>query len=528
MRRLVESMNSSKALSVKGAWEAVQHSACAQLADELRSTASQTLRSLASGQEIPGGAKLPMPDETLRTVLRDQRHVLKTQWDDRAIGDEAVRKEYWQELKETLAREEQSVRQSSSRLADQQLMEALRLWQEWLDDDKGDALAGERLANDLGQLMERMPVAPLSRAGRAAMEAAARRVAAARAAVATTVERSTEAQRRAAALGQQAAQQEGAARSELDTTQAEVQATLEKLRRVQHAERTGKMELQARVAELHDVNQQLSAALGDVEEARVREAELRAQQRAHGERETSLQSELEDARVSSSRAEAERMASERDAREAAGAAAAEVQRLEAELQAAREEVARCADRLASERAVLKSETEQTRTEHVQMVEDVRRQLDAERSNLEGEHERTRAEHSQMVEEARRQLEEDRRRNADALSAEQSRLLEKERNAGVLEGQVETLSNEKTSLHARIDELQIRLREAEVKAGRQGQEGERLKAELDRASQATEKARAELERELREQKLDYEARLEEELERRRKTKLPCMKFRTSKA
>lgn len=73
-------------------------------------------------------------------------------------GDEEVRKEYWQELKETLAREDRSilgyrrsrprileelsgvlgfrmreevqVRQQNGRLADQQLSDALKRWQD--------------------------------------------------------------------------------------------------------------------------------------------------------------------------------------------------------------------------------------------------------------------------------------------------------------------------------------------------------------------------------------------------------------
>ena len=65
---------------------------------------------------------------------------------------------------------------------------------------------GERVASDLGRLMERMPAAPLSRAGRTAIEAAARRVASARTAVVATVEQSSEAQRRVMAWGEQASQ----------------------------------------------------------------------------------------------------------------------------------------------------------------------------------------------------------------------------------------------------------------------------------------------------------------------------------
>lgn len=525
--RLVESLNSSRALSVKGAWETVQHGACRDLAEELRAQASSSLRSLAAGQALPGGARLPLGEEALRGVLRDQRHQLKNRWDERAIGEERVRREYWQELKEALAREEQSVRQSNARFADQQLVEALKRWQEWLDDDKSGAAAGEGLADELGKLMERMPSTALSRAGRTAVEAAARRVVAARAAVASTKEWSAEAQRRAVAWGEQAAQQEGAARTELETAGHEVQRAMEGLRSAQTQERTARMELQGRLAELHDGRQQLAAALRDVEEAKAREMELRSQQRAAGEREAALRAELDDARAAAGRAEAERLASERGASEASGRANAELQRLEAEVRAAKEDAARAADQLASERAVLKGESERTRNDAEHMVEDVRRQLDAERNSMKGEQERARKEQAVAVEEARKQLEEERTRNADAIAAEQNRLLEQERNAGVLEGQVLTLSNEKTTLHDRINELQICLREAEVKAGRQRQESERLSAEHERVTKAAEQAREEVEQKLKQQREEFEARLDEELSKKKQSKMGCVKLKPKK-
>ena len=78
-----------------------------------------------------------MAEDALWTVLRDQRHKLKSEWQERAVGEESVRVEYWQELKESIAREEHVVKQQNTRLADQKLLDALRTWQEWLDDDGG-------------------------------------------------------------------------------------------------------------------------------------------------------------------------------------------------------------------------------------------------------------------------------------------------------------------------------------------------------------------------------------------------------
>jgi hypothetical protein len=127
LRQLAASMNEQKALSVKGAWETVQHTACGSLSDELRNSACETLRTLAKGTPLPGGAQLPLTDEALRMVLRHQRHELKSQWEERAVGDEAVRKEYWQELKESLAREEFVVKQQNVHIADQRLVESLKI-----------------------------------------------------------------------------------------------------------------------------------------------------------------------------------------------------------------------------------------------------------------------------------------------------------------------------------------------------------------------------------------------------------------
>ena len=36
-----------------------------------------TLKTLQAGEQLAGGAQLPMSDETLRMVLRQQRHELK-------------------------------------------------------------------------------------------------------------------------------------------------------------------------------------------------------------------------------------------------------------------------------------------------------------------------------------------------------------------------------------------------------------------------------------------------------------------
>ncbi|CAE7401145.1 GBP2, partial [Symbiodinium necroappetens] len=320
LKHLVEAMNESKQLSVKGAWDAVQHTTCGGLADELRGIASQKLKLLKSGQALPDGTQLPMTDEALRAFFRNQRHELKDRWEEQAVGDEEVRKEYWQELKETLAREELQVRQQNGRLADQQLSQSLKLWQDWLDNSEGTIEEGEKISADLGKLLEHLPTTTVARAGRAAIEAAARRVAGARTAVVATVEQSAEAQRRALAWGEQAAKLEGNVRAELEATKAAIKKAADRWRQASQSKEAKTVELQGKAAEHEDGQQQLQSAQAELEEARARETELQVLNRSGQEKEQTLQQELEAARAMASKASAERLASQRCNEAAAEAA----------------------------------------------------------------------------------------------------------------------------------------------------------------------------------------------------------------
>jgi len=159
------------------------------------------------------------------------------------------------------------------------------------------------------------------------------------------------------------------------------------------------------------------------------------------------------------------------------------------------------------------------------VESARRKLDVERSTLRGEHEKAFTSQGQMVEEARRQLEEERKKNAELLTAEQNRLMEKERNAGVLEGQVTTLTAEATSLRERVNEMYVRQREAEVQAGRHRQESDRIFSELGKARDQLQTTRRQTEEKLKEQRREHERRLAEELQQlRKKSKIGCGGFK----
>jgi len=53
LRQLVAAVNDDRILSMKGAWETVQHTVCGTLADELRAQAAERLHALAAGQPCP-------------------------------------------------------------------------------------------------------------------------------------------------------------------------------------------------------------------------------------------------------------------------------------------------------------------------------------------------------------------------------------------------------------------------------------------------------------------------------------------
>jgi len=475
LRQFADALNNQKVLSVKGAWETVQHTACGSLADELRTSSCAVLRVLGSGQTLPGGAQLPLTDEALRMVLRQRRHELKAQWEDRAVGDEAVRKEYWQELKESLAREEAMVRQQNCRLADLALVAGLKSWQDWLDDDGGSWSDGDRVSRELGELMERMPAAPLSRTSRAALEAAGRRVAAARSAAAATVEQSEAAQRQAVAFGEQAAQQHGVARSELEVTKKELEDVQDRLKHGTNAHETTQVELESRTAELRDSKFQLQALLDDVEAARVREQELKAQNRHHSEMEASVRNELEQVRAQSARAEADFLASERCTRSDKEAQAAELRRLEAELEVYRAQATE-KERVAAELESVRNQA----TSHGQ-----------EKTKLETELEHARGEAQDKIR-LEKELEQLRRDQASEKSQQAS---EKSRLESELEYSQRMQASERTRLEAELEQLRLQVAEKR-----------RLEVELEKLRhEANEKLRLEHELEHTRSKVDGYAR-----------------------
>lgn len=624
-RQLVNSMNNRQQLSLKTAWDTAQHGGCGSLADQLRSMALVTLKTLQAGEALPGGAQLPLADEALRMVLRQQRHELKAQWDEQAVGEESVRREYWQEMKESFARDERMVMQQNAKLADQRLKDALQAWQRFLDDDTGEGgsgEAGERIAAELALLMERMPTAPLCRAARAAIELAGRRVAAARAEL------------RAARAGETPVKSSATYQAKSNSAGVE-----NELREAKVQLQDQRLQIQDGAAQLHDAKFELERLLADIESSRVREQELKAQQRDFADKEAAWRAELEDVHVSAAKSEADHLHSERllkselaqvrereenlrleveqlrrqadghshnDAEKrrleaelehvrghvaakgeieaelesvrisqvaernrleeelslarahaankgqleadlervrAAQAAersqledelqkvrgqAAERNRVEAELERLRESQTGERQRLeaeleeakaqAAQKARLEAELEQARKqaeeqkklqEELERVraqaEEYKQKLTNETSNLQKENEKTRTEHLRMVEDARQRLEEERRSHAEKLGGERDRLLERERNAGVLEGRVDAISAEANSLRQRISELQNKVVEVEGQKGAHVQEKDKLRQDLESARNSM----TQTQEELRKRTELYEKRLEEQ-------------------
>lgn len=295
LRQFTVAMNQARALSVKGAWETVQHNVCGSLSDELNASGMAFLRSLAEGSSNPGGGpRLPLTDAELQTVFRKHRDELKRQWDDRAVGDDKVRTEYWEELQESLAREEALVSEQNVRLADGQVTDFLVRWQAWLDDDKSTWADGEQICREWGKLMETLPTAPLSRNARSALEAAGRRLANVqqnmvnRTAELRDVKAQLQAVKAEIETARQRERELGANSRENADRHAQLEQDLDKLRNTHAAEKskmeTELQELRKQAAEKQRLEQELNLAKTDLERKHQLEDELETTKRAVAEK----------------------------------------------------------------------------------------------------------------------------------------------------------------------------------------------------------------------------------------------------
>jgi len=488
LKQLVGSVNDGRILSMHAAWESVQHKSCGSLADELRAEASALFQSLAAGRPIEGGARLPLSEEALFTVVRDRKRALKAQWEERAFGDEPVRRSYWKELKTSLAREENMVKTQNARVADQQLMEGVKAWQEWLDKDEDTGT--EEICNQLGVLLARMPGASLSRASRIAIQAAARRMSATRSAVAHALERQGDLQRKAVAWGEKAAQQEGTARSELEAQKAALDDAVERADKAEEECEELTQEVQSKQAQLETHQESMKEALENLEASRLREQELKTQQRAMNESETSLRKELEQARADLARVDAERFAEERAAGNASEATQLEQQRLRQLLEEVGRNIEDIKLELGNERESHGNEKLRVQQEHEQRVQDLRSKHEEERTLLRSKTDQIRDEHCRMAEDMRQQLEVERKAHTRTKDDDKGRLVEHSRTAGVLEGKIIASTEENKALRQRLQALEEKAHETELAMRQNMEEEKSLRSKIHQAQLEAAKIREE--------------------------------------
>jgi len=174
LRKFVDSVNSNKALNIQSAWDAVQHNACADLVEELREATTTQLRKVANGAPLPSPAGLPLPvrDEILAQALKEGRRSLRKEFGSRAVGDEAVRSEYWRELKDSIQLDEQGLDRQNKKLAEEQLREAARSWEAWINGE-GEGASSDPRSEELVKLIDKgMPSHPVSVVVREALNTA--------------------------------------------------------------------------------------------------------------------------------------------------------------------------------------------------------------------------------------------------------------------------------------------------------------------------------------------------------------------
>merc|ERR1711971_244895 len=177
VRHLVDAMNANKMLNVCNAWDGVQHNSCSALVEELSAKVNAELQKVKAGGPLPigptGGPKhLPVRDEDLAKAMKAMRNRLSEDWKQRAVGNEDVRADYWQELRTKLSYQERELEQLNISLAQQQLTKAGESWKAWLAEE-GDVSAGDPRAEELARLIENgVPMQPCAREVSEALSAA--------------------------------------------------------------------------------------------------------------------------------------------------------------------------------------------------------------------------------------------------------------------------------------------------------------------------------------------------------------------
>lgn len=136
LRKFVDTLNSGQALSVKTAWEEVQHSVCAALIDELHGEAHARLDGICNGAPLASGRTLPVGKEELNRVFEELEQKVKAQWRARFLGDESISNEYYKDLAYRLALERDRLEQKNESLAEVEVNMAMDTWDAWLTPGK--------------------------------------------------------------------------------------------------------------------------------------------------------------------------------------------------------------------------------------------------------------------------------------------------------------------------------------------------------------------------------------------------------
>lgn len=172
LRTLIDALNSDQSMNFQNAWVSAQHSACHTLREEMREKVEAKVRNIVEGGSLSyAGHALPIVDETLAKVLKEERRTIREEWRSRAIVDGTLSNEYWKELREDIAHEEQVLHRHNKKLAEIQLHAAVEKWGAWLNDDRPKSESDQSRA--LIRLIEQgLPYEPTARAACEALERA--------------------------------------------------------------------------------------------------------------------------------------------------------------------------------------------------------------------------------------------------------------------------------------------------------------------------------------------------------------------
>merc|ERR1719253_2224457 len=159
--------------------------------------------------------------------------------------------------------------------------------------------------------MEQVPAVALSRAGKAAVQAALRRVAEAHSAVHATAKHHENLHAEVVAQGEHHVLEEAEAKRQLEGKRSAIADALDEVSAQRSTCQAAQEKLGALDIELRDAKAELETAVRDAAAARASELEVKAQQRVLTDTEAALRSEMEQVWADAARAEAERLAAER-------------------------------------------------------------------------------------------------------------------------------------------------------------------------------------------------------------------------